>query len=209
MHELLKPGDTYFDIGTELGWLTPLFAQWVGAENMCLFEPSEVSWPSIKATWEANSLTQPKSTYWGFVGTSKFEGQKDAEIYGKRRNWSNEGGWPAVAFDGPIMPTPNYREIKDCPYHRITSIDAFVDDTGIVPQAIGMNVEGAEAIGLAGGINTFQKYKPMVWVGMHLLSSALINGYKATQGDLVSLMRSCGYTDRFLDTSYEEWWLFN
>lgn len=209
MKRLLKFGDTYFDIGTELGWLAPLFAQWVGAESMCLFEPSEDMWPNIRATWQANELSMPKSTYWGFVGDVVREGKTDEIIYGRKRDWNKRDGWPGVAFDGPLLSQPVYRNFDECPYHRCTTLDALVETTNIIPKAIGMNIEGAEAIVLKGGQRTFAQHHPLVWVGMHVMSDTLRLKHNMTQGSLVSLMKNCGYVAEFLETSYsEEWWLF-
>ena len=223
MHELLKLGDIYLDIGTEMGWFAPIFARLVGAENMCLFEPSEAAWPNIRATWKENGLATPKATYWGFLGSLRgvrpedkrnwykerhFKGIPTQEIYGKMREWDTVNGWPAVAYASNLVQKPAYRCLIECPYHRATTLDAWVEDTGIVPRALGMNIEGAEAMVLEGGQEVFKKYHPLVWVGMHANNGALANGYGATQEELVQLMARCGYKAKFLEMSYEHWWLF-
>jgi len=63
----LKKGDVLFDVGTETGWQSAIYARFVGAENMCLFEHVPELWPTIKQVWDANSLPLPLATYCGFV----------------------------------------------------------------------------------------------------------------------------------------------
>jgi hypothetical protein len=68
MRANLKEGDTLFDVGAEAGWISAIYAQFVGGGNMVLVEPCAELWPSIKATWEANELGIPRLTACGFFG---------------------------------------------------------------------------------------------------------------------------------------------
>lgn len=201
MEKLLKNGDTYFDIGTEHGWFAPIFARWVGAENMCLFEPQPLSWPNIRATWEENvGKIMPKSAYYGFVGDRI---QRD-DVH------QPLGRWP-VQTEMDFQLRPGYcglNERRDIP---ATTLDAWVEKTGVVPDAIGMNIEGAEAVVLAGGQGVFKKYHPLVWVGMHVYDqdkSPIEYDYGTTCDNLLQLMYDCGYKTELLGQSFERWYLF-
>ena len=208
MESLLKPGDTYFDIGTEHGWFAPLFSRWVGAENMCLFEPQPFSWGNIKATWEANvGSVPPKSTFCGFVANSD---------RGDPVSPASIKPWPKACNYG-FQTQPGYAGFPERLDIPAVTIDSFVKSTGIVPTAIGMNIEGAEAIALAGGQETFKKYHPLVWVAMHVYGPG-VNGnapspieydYGTTCENLIRLMESCGYKSEFLGVSFEHQYLFH
>src|SRR6266705_5885082 len=55
MEERLQKGDILFDIGVADGCVSAIYAQIVGAENLCLFEPEPVVWANIRALWEENN----------------------------------------------------------------------------------------------------------------------------------------------------------
>jgi FkbM family methyltransferase len=206
MQSLLKSGDTYFDIGTEHGWFAPVFARWVGEENMCLFEPQPFSWGNIKATWEANCTKAPKSTFCGFIGNSDRLGPVDKDAIRK---------WPKECSYG-FQFKPGYAGFPERPDIPAVTIDSWVEQTGIIPKAIGMNIEGAEAIALVGGQDTFKKHHPLVWVAMHVYGPG-VNGtgpspieydYGTTCEKLIKLMESCGYETEFLGEDFEHQYLF-
>src|SRR3990167_7991359 len=64
----LKPGMTLFDVGSEQGDVSCVYAQMVGGENMVLFEPNPRNWPNIKALWAANNLPDPRACAVTFLG---------------------------------------------------------------------------------------------------------------------------------------------
>ena len=60
----LRWGDTFYDIGAEHGWISAIIArEFVGAENMVLFEPSPEFWVNIRRIWEYNGLGMP-AAFW-------------------------------------------------------------------------------------------------------------------------------------------------
>ena len=52
MESKLTGEDILYDIGTEHGWTAAIYAKWV--KHICLFEPEEKMWGSIRAIWETN-----------------------------------------------------------------------------------------------------------------------------------------------------------
>jgi hypothetical protein len=64
----MQPGDVFYEVGAEHGWMAGIFATRIGGENMVLIEPSPELWPNIKGTWDANQFARPLATIQAFVG---------------------------------------------------------------------------------------------------------------------------------------------
>lgn len=200
MEAHLRPGDVLFDIGAESGWLSAIYAQFVGAENMCLFEPSAPQWPNIQATWQANGLPNPLTTLCGFVSDS-------GEARPMRR------AWPAEAIGSVLLEEMKFRSLIDSPaeYPRV-SIDAFVRMTGIVPRAIAMDIEGAELRALQGAREVLKQHRPFVWVSIHegtpTEPGVLHYDFHSSLQEILDLMAGVGYTAEHLGTDWEQHWFF-
>mgnify|MGYP001577786344 CR=1 FL=1 len=201
MELLLRRGDVLFDIGVESGWLSAIYAQFVGAENMCLFEPAEQQWPNIQATWQANVLATPRATFCGFVAD---RGDALPQL----------DTWPAAADGEFLLEEMRFRSLRDSPssYPRV-SIDAFVRTTGIVPCGIAIDIEGAEILALRGAAETLEKHRPLLWVSMHEGTAAepgpLRYDYGSSLQEILDLMARAGYAAEHLGTDWEMHFLFS
>lgn len=195
MRDNLKPGMVLFDIGAENGWQSVIYSKFVGASNMVLIEPSYLFWPNIIATWEKNGLSQPKASYAGLFSAAT------------RGTFSLQEGWPKVALDKPLITEKPYQYIHD---HDAqvpeVELDKFVSVTGIVPDAITMDVEGGEFSILRGSMLTLAEHKPLVWVSVH--PDLMQRDYAATRADLLEMMHGLGYIRHHLATDHEEHWAF-
>lgn len=193
MRDNLKQGDVLFDIGSEHGWLSCVYAQFVGAQNMVLFEPTPEFWPNIKATWEHNGLATPKANVWALVGSENGT-QPSIAI----------NDWPEQAKTGRLIPKLAYRYIHDESHVAETpmiTIDTFVEQTGIVPDAISADTEGAEILIIRGAEKTLREHHPIVWLSVHP-DLALRDGYGDVQ-NIYDFMGSLGYTSTYLATDHE------
>lgn len=196
MAKHLKHGDILFDIGSEVGWLSAVYAQMVGGENMVLFEPTPEFWPNIKETFEHNDLGMPKATFSGLIGKESTPKPK-----------VHVGKWPQDAHADQLIDAMKYRYIHE--HGDITeqiSIDDFVKQTDIVPRALTMDTEGAEILILQGAVKTLAAHDVLVWVSIHP-DLAIANGYGDTQ-NIHDLMNSLGYKGEFLARDHEDHWLF-
>lgn len=195
MEDRLCPGMTLFDIGTEWGWQSAIYAGFVGGGSMVLVEPETTMWPNIRLTWEANHLTRPMGCVQALVG----DAGNPPEVAPK--------GWPDCA-DGPESATPgSYRYLCE-PDHvtstPVTTIDFLADV--FVPDAITIDVEGAEVAVLCGAAETLSQHRPLVWVSAH--PELMARNYATSTWDLVKLMASVGYSGRLLGVDHEAHWLF-
>lgn len=202
MQETLKPDMTLFDVGTEHGSISAVYAKWV--KDMVLFEPSPDFWVNIRKTWEANNLPMPAGWYVGLVTAEETE--QPTPDYDD----SNVNGWPACSWGDVECPAMAYRykhEEKHAASTRHTTIDNWVAVNGIDPDAITIDVEGAELLVLQGAQATLERCKPIVWVSIH--PDLMERDYPDSSPELLQqLMRGLGYHSRFLETDHEEHWMF-
>lgn len=194
MRTHLEKGDVLFDIGTESGWCNLVYAQMVGPENMVLIEPTPEFWPNIKALWEKNYPgINPKGFYDGFFS------DKTTEMYGGRMYLL----WPRVS-NGDLIDRNSYRYLSD-ENHREQVAEITIDDyvyrTGIVPDALTMDVEGAELLILKGAEETLRKYNLKVWVSQH--NELALRDYSIKPGEIETCMESLGYKSEFLAKDHE------
>lgn len=182
MEEHLKKGMVLYDIGAEQGWQSAIYAQFVGAENMVLVEPSESFWPNIKQTWEANDLPLPLATYQGLVGTK-------ANFI---RGALGLRDWPDAA-DGEITTVMSYRYTHDDTGEVGQNL---IDNFGIMdieaPDAITIDTEGSELEVLRSAEQTLKRYKPLVWASVH--PDLMEENYDTEEHELHDFMRELGYT---------------
>lgn len=192
MLSLLSPGDRLFDVGSEMGWQSVVYASIVGGENMVLIEPSEVFWPLLQTMWRMNEVKQPQAFVHALAGR-KTEG---AMV---------EREWPSVSY-GPISEDRwAYRYLhvnKDLPIMALDDLAAAVGS----PKAITIDVEGAELEVLRGAETVLRRDRPLVWVSAS--SDLAEQNYGNTFDDLLAFMHEREYCEVFVARDHEEHWLF-
>jgi FkbM family methyltransferase len=198
----LRPGMLVYDVGAEEGDMSALYAQWTGVGPV-LFEPNDRVWPNIKAIWEANGLPRPTATWVGFAA------QEDRGS----AMWTG-GAWPACA-EGPVIGDHGFQSLVESraslPCLRI---DTMAEITQRPPDAITMDVEGAELEVLRGAEHVLLRHRPLVWVSIHPSFMAVDYPTKpgATGDDcreaVLEYMRSLAYKPRLLAVDHEEHWQF-
>lgn len=186
MFHNLHQGDVIYDIGTEEGDLSALFAQWCG--EIVLVEPNPRVWPNVKAIFEANGLPAPAGAFVGFAGP---------ERHGLQEAWTK--AWPDCA-DGEIIGDHGFLNLCERPEVQVTTIDTMAL-WHATPTAITMDIEGAELLALRGAGKTLSEAKPLVWVSIHPDFS--LDMYGTTRQDVLDLMGSHGYRYEHLAAEHE------
>lgn len=196
----LRPGTVLFDVGTEQGDVSVVYAQMVGGENMVLFEPHPLLWPNVKALWEANGLKDPLACTVGFLNS------KTATAVHQDFSDSKRGVWPECAHTGVIHTPVSFRNIHDCSHVSPSiTMDEWVRRTGIVPGAITIDVEGGE-LNVIEGAEEVLESGPIVWISVH--PEMLGAWYRRTEGELHAAMRRHGYHGKFLGKDHEHHWVY-
>lgn len=203
MEDRLEPGMVLFDVGTEWGALSAIYAQFVGGTNMVLFEPEPRFWPTIRETWQNNQLGRPAGCWPGFVSD-----QVTAGAPARPRDIGADG-WPLLAWDTAATTARAYRYLHsdvDAAAIPAITLDAYAVGQSIVPDAVTIDVEGAEIRVLAGGSWLLRTVRPLVWCSIHpdLIER---DGY-GTDADVHDLMASLDYRGTHLGTDHEQHWLF-
>lgn len=199
----LKWGDRFYDIGAEHGWISAIIArEFVGAKHMVLFEPSPEFWVNIRKTWQYNGLNDPAGCWPGFAD--------DIHRQPSRGAFVRADVWPGFAdASRPEVPGMPYRSLRDPDETGplSVSIDDFVKGSGLSPQALNIDVEGAELLVLRGASKELNFGElSNVWVSVH---SDLMENFSHTPEMLHEYMDECGWKGEHLETDHEEHWWFH
>ena len=195
MEEHLRQGMTLFDVGTEHGWISAVYASFVGADNMVLVEPTPEFWQNIRLTWLHNDLPMPRASLVALLGA---DGSPPELL---------TGAWPAPAYVEGECPAGGYRYLHE-PGHVASTAVSTVDlvATDIRPDAITIDVEGAELEVLHGAERTLRNLRPLVWVSVH--PDLMERDYDTTPGQLYDYMTGLGYEREHLGVDHETHELF-
>lgn len=191
MEANLKYGDVLFDVGTELGWQSAIYAKFVGPENMCLFEPHEELWPTIEHTWALNLYALPKAAVCSFVSN-------------RRVGQPSVCAWPKLGV--PLQNFDTWAEIHSRTDIPEITLDGFVEDTGIVPRALTIDVEGSEMRVVEGMEETLRDHQPLVWMSIH--PEKRLESFRTTKQQILFMFRWYGYECQYLGVDHEEHYFF-
>jgi len=192
----LKKGMTFFDIGTEQGWCNLAYAHIVGPENMVLIEPTPEFWANIYQLWYKNFDKDPKGFYAGLIG-DKTTDTRSAELF---NTWGEKYKDAIIDRNKYIYLHENTENIP------AITIDDYVKKTGIVPDVIIMDIEGAELLALEGAVKTLLQNDIHLYVSIH--DDLAKENYDVEPGDVVDYMRDLGYNAEHLGTDHEAHWYF-
>jgi FkbM family methyltransferase len=196
IHANLRPGDVVYDVGAEEGDESALYALWVGPSGgVVLFEPNAKVWPNIRVIFEANALSRPMVCWSGFASNVDTPSALDAI----------EPGWPESAY-GPVIGDHGFQSLvereQSLPNIRLDTIAGPVGP----PDAIMIDVEGAELRVLHGAARVLAERRPLVWVSVH--PTMLGYDYQANPEDVHVLMMGHGYRMHLLAQEHENQWLY-
>lgn len=223
----LRPGMVLYDIGAEQGDLSALFAKWVTERvrkgdvyvtrdgtgrqvgkpivqpdevtrveggGMVLVEPGAHYWPTIRETFRLNDLPAPLIAVPGFCADTV----NDVLLV------ASDDGWPHEAHQ-PITGHQAFLNVRENADKIVTTIDLIAAHFP-PPDAVTMDVEGAEILVARGMQLTLAQHRPLVWVSVH--AEAMFNDWGVYQVEFFSEFHSLGYEKTFLDFDHEAHWFF-
>lgn len=195
MRKHLKKGNILFDIGTEQGWCDLVYAQIVGPENMVLVEPTPEFWPNIKALWGKNFNMSPRACYPGFFSDKTSE---------KAVSRISATSFPHPESDGDLIDRNSYKNLFDESHLAVVEqikLDDFVKITGVVPDALTIDVEAAELFVLKGAKKTLKENNLQIFVSEH--PDMALRDYEIKPGEVTTFMKSLGYERELLAVDHE------
>jgi FkbM family methyltransferase len=141
----VRPGDTVLDVGAHVGYYTVLSAVLAGPSGaVWSFEPNPTNAGFLRRHVEINGLAQVRVEQ---AAVSDAEGTA-------RFDFGTGSGTGHLSSDGAI-------EV------RTLRLDDVCAAHGIVPGAIKIDVEGAEAAVLEGGAKTIESARPVIFLSTH------------------------------------------
>jgi len=153
----LKPGETFIDIGANIGFYSMLASDLVGSTGKILsFEPT----PRTFKTLQKNALLQKNISVENMALSDKDETISIAD-YGSKFSGSNSLN--------PILPKEVDNFLKTTPTKiaiRATTLDAMVEQYTLHPSFIKIDVEGYESHVLKGMKNVLSLSRPVLSIEM-------------------------------------------
>lgn len=154
MQAHLEPGMVLYDVGTEFGWLSLVYGAYVGHENMVLCEPGTSFWSGIRQQWVANNLRNPYASVHGYI-SDRTTGEYRSQV------------WPNCAeLDRPEPEAMAYGMIgrdDGIPEYTVDYLTLILP----TPDALTIDVEGAELKVLMGARQTLRTQRPLVFCSVH------------------------------------------
>jgi FkbM family methyltransferase len=175
MQKYARKADTCFDVGSHVGYMAIFMAHLVGPEGRVVaFEPVPETFEALLENIRLNHLENVTSEC-----TALGEREGVISLYcdsNQALSWT-----PSVAAYS--MPGSNLKKIS-APVH---TLDGYVQKSGLHPNLVKIDVEGAEMAVLLGARKTLRESRPVVLLEIHDLGSA-------HRAEVLNLLAYCDYT---------------
>lgn len=188
---------TVYDVGAEHGDFTVLYQQFVTERGIVVpVEPSPPYWPCIRETFTANGYGPPPAFFAGFASQST--DLTCVEDHTTTIDGTPRDGWPACAYEANSdVDIGRFRHLI---HETATTPQIRLDDlaakTGLRPDVVVIDVEGAEYDVLAGMTELLADPLPLsVYVSIHDVGewNSLSGWYHHVAADLHALMDGYGF----------------
>lgn len=157
----LNEGDIFFDIGAAFGAVSLPVSQIVGAKGQIIaFDPARQTQKLLEKIVEVNNLKNIRLVN---LAIADHTGNADFVEYtldNKEFNWASDTS-SLMSSQVCLQHEHNTYKVK------VTTIDQFVTDTGIIPKAIKIDIEGFEVYALHGAKSTLKQYFPLLCIDIH------------------------------------------
>lgn len=164
-----------------------------------MIEPQALVWPNIKAIWEANELEKPVFMWAGFAADkNNFPSQWALET----RNKDSQiliNHWPASS-NGKVIGNHGFSNLAERPDIPAITIDMLTNLLG-PPDALTIDVEGADYEVIMGAQKTLELHKPQIWISVH--PEFMFNMYNHYSRDLFNMIECWGYKYELLAFDHE------
>lgn len=158
--ESLPKGGVFFDVGAHYGWVSLKTARHVGSiGHVVAFEPSPVLLKILKYHQQRNHL--PQMTIVGSA-VSEYDLERttfhllNGGLSSRNSLMLGREGLPFVESGQP-----------SCLQAPSLKLDTFCESTGLAPNVIKIDVEGAEGMVLRGALQVLRQFRPVLVISIH------------------------------------------
>lgn len=177
LSKVIKPRQTVFDIGANIGFFSMMFAKLVGPKGRVVgFEP--LPFLHERAAMSARENGFGHCTIHN-VALAKEHGTVALVYAPGSPNW----GGAFLSFDGSVLPGHTSVPVPTRPLSDFVGRD--------LPSLIKIDVEGAEHMVMSDAIDLLNKARPIVVSEIHRTQLQRVSG--VTPSDYIGLFRSLGY----------------
>ncbi|MDR1021734.1 MAG: FkbM family methyltransferase [Prevotellaceae bacterium] len=173
--QLIKDGDTVFDIGGNIGWYALHVAQKYPGSTVYSFEPLPPTFEQLRSNIRLNGAQNITANNIGFSDSA-----------GEFKFFID----PAISGNASMVNVAEkeYVQVFRC---RVEMLDSYVSSTSAKVDFIKCDVEGAELFVFRGGINTLKTQQPIVFTEMLRKWSAKFSYHP---NDIIEFFKPLGYT---------------
>lgn len=189
LRQIIKPGIQIIDIGAHIGVFSVYTSKLTGNEGRVICaEPTPGTFAVLKETLRLNDCRN-------VIPLKAAIGNKKGKATFYISNFEEGCNSNSLVKNKPEKEASGYEV-------QVLSIDSIVSEYELKPSLIKIDVEGAELDALKGGFDTFQKYRPILMVGIHpdfilkngdsleaVWDQIILHGYKIRDGFEVPLTR--------------------
>ena len=144
LRDLIKPGQTVFDVGANFGYLSVAMSRRAGPRGaVCAFEAN----PQIAKRCQAMLVRS---------------GCGNVQVVSAAVYHTSRLGLPLYLSDNMVADSVTRRVSDRTVEVRTLALDDFVDETGLVPHLVKMDIEGAEFDALSGFTRTIERHGPIL-----------------------------------------------
>jgi FkbM family methyltransferase len=183
----LKPGDTFYDIGANVGFFTVIAAKLVGSVGkVYAFEPDKHNAAAVRHNVKLNNFNNI-SVWEKAVADTSGKGELLLARY--------SGGHTLSVIDRP-------RDLAGSTTVKVVSIDDLIEQQQLTPPTVvKIDVEGAEIEVLWGMLQTIKKYQPTI---IYEVDAAKRDSFKQKNESIEALIHSLDYKIVPLEDAYAE-----
>lgn len=174
LYKIISNGETIFDIGANIGWYSLVLSKKFPLSAIHSFEPLPETFASFVTNISMNQAEKVISNNFGFSNeakTLKFYTSLHTSVSNSSQN---------ITDDNQVTET-------EC---KVVTLDSYAYLNNISVDVIKCDVEGAELFVFQGGLQTIEKFKPIVFTEMLRKWSAKF-GYHPN--DIIDLFTTLGY----------------
>lgn len=171
---LVSDNMLFFDIGANIGWVSLNIAKLKKGVRIYAFEPIPQTFEALKKNIKINQVSNIKTYKFGFSDENK-----KATLYFNPKD-------STTASAANLSQNEKVEKVQ-C---RLIKMDDFTNKNHLKVDFIKCDIEGAEIFALKGGIETINKYKPIIFSEMLRKWSKKFN---YSPNEIIKLLKDIGY----------------